>query len=86
MLGRLTGRWGMVMSRRLTGPDGRFAGVIVAAIEPDGLRRAYLGLDTGRDGLINLRHRDGRMIIRVPHIEASIGQADPVLRRACSRR
>jgi two-component system cell cycle sensor histidine kinase PleC len=74
MLGRLTGRWGMVMSRRLTGPDGRFAGVIVAAIEPEGLRHAYLGLDTGRDGLINLRHRDGRMIIRVPHIEASIGQ------------
>ncbi len=74
MLGRLTGRWGMVMSRRLTGPDGRFAGVIVAAIEPEGLRHAYLGLDTGRDGLINLRHQDGRMIIRVPHIEATIGK------------
>ena len=74
MLGRLTGRWGMVLSRRLNDVDGRFAGVIVAAIEPDGLRRAFLGLDTGRDGLINLRHRDGRMIIRVPHIEASIGQ------------
>jgi signal transduction histidine kinase len=74
MLGRLTGRWGMVLSRRLTDTHGRFAGVIVAAIEPAGLERAFLGLDIGRNGLINLRHKDGRLIIRVPRMESAIGQ------------
>ncbi|MBI1395939.1 MAG: hypothetical protein GC151_08150 [Betaproteobacteria bacterium] len=74
MKGRITGRWDMVMSRRLTGPDGTFEGVVVAVLEPDKLADAYQGLQVGPHGLINLRHVDGDLIVRVPPLEGAIGR------------
>jgi len=66
MKGRITGRWGMVLNRRLTDPDGRFAGVVVAALEPAKLEQAFGGLDVGPRGRLSLRHVDGRLIVRAP--------------------
>lgn len=72
--GRITGRWGLVVSRRLADERGRFAGVVAVTLEPAQLREAYARLEIGHDGLINLRHVDGELIIRVPHVESAIGQ------------
>jgi signal transduction histidine kinase len=77
MRGRLTGRWGLVLTRRLSNPGGTFAGVIVAALEPSNLELGYSGIDIGRDGLINLRHVDGDLIIRVPAYAGTVGQKIP---------
>lgn len=74
MKGRITGRWGLVVSRRLVDQQGRFSGVVAAALEPSQLREAYAQIEFGKEGLINLRHTDGDLIIRVPHIESAIGQ------------
>lgn len=74
MKGRITGRWGLVVSRRLVDQQGKFSGVVAAALEPDQLREAYARLEFGKEGLINLRHTDGDLIIRVPHLESAIGQ------------
>ncbi len=77
MRGRLTGRWGMVLTRRLEDEGGRFAGVVVAAIEPERLETAYSGIDVGDRGAINVRHVNGDLIIRVPHFEGTIGAKVP---------
>ncbi len=77
MRGRLTGRWGLVLTRRLSDPGGKFAGVIVAALEPSNLELGYSGIDIGQDGLINLRHVDGDLIIRVPAYAGTVGQKIP---------
>jgi diguanylate cyclase (GGDEF)-like protein/PAS domain S-box-containing protein len=74
MKGRLTGRWGLVLSRRLEDAQGRFRGVIVAALEPDRFEKVYGGLDIGTQGLVNLRHIDGHLIARVPHLDTAVGQ------------
>lgn len=74
MRGRLTGRWSLVLSRRLVDAMGRFEGVVVAVIEPGHFEKIFGGLDIGRHGLINLRHAEGDLIARVPPLEHSIGQ------------
>lgn len=74
MRGRITGRWGFVASRRLEAPDGRFAGVVVAAIEPEKLEPEFAGVNVGRDGVLNLRFLNGDLLVRIPHLEHAIGQ------------
>ncbi len=75
--GRLTGRWNMMLSRRLNNADGSFAGVVVALLEPDWLERDYADLDIGPNGLINLRHANGQLVARKPRLDDSIGQVLP---------
>lgn len=74
---RATGRPFLPMSRRLTGADGAFAGVVVAIVEPRYFERVFASVDVGLNGLINLRHWDGELIARVPHREAAIGRVIP---------
>ena len=47
------------MSRRLKAPDGSFAGVIVATLDPHQLEKFYSSLDLGRDGIVSLVGFDG---------------------------
>ena len=77
MLGRLTGRWGLVLSRRLQTPDGRFDGVVVAAIEPESLQARYSGIDVGRQGIVSVLHWNGTLIARVPTVPGAIGRTIP---------
>jgi len=75
--GRLTGRWNLMLSRRLTSADGAFAGVVVALLEPDWLERDYAELDIGPHGLINLRLANGQLVARKPRLDDRIGQVLP---------
>lgn len=77
-----TGDWTMAVSRRLVNPDGHFAGVVVAMIDLNVLQAAFDRMQVGRDGLINLRHTDGDLIVRVPRLEDSIGRKIPSTAKA----
>src|SRR5262245_11580993 len=57
ILGKVTGKWAVQLTRRITGSDGSFAGVIVASVDPAHFSRLYDAIDVGRTGLIAL----GRM-------------------------
>ena len=59
VLGRASGRWSVQLTRRLRRPDGAFAGVIVASLDPGHLARFYESVDVGADGAITLVGRDG---------------------------
>jgi signal transduction histidine kinase len=77
ILGRLTGTWNFVVSHKLVDRHGRFSGVAVAIIEPHRFEDMYSAIDLGQHGLINLRHRGGELIARVPPVPDTVGKIIP---------
>jgi diguanylate cyclase (GGDEF)-like protein len=59
VLGRASGKVSLQFSRRLRGPDGSFAGVIVMSIDPNFIGRFYQAVDIGANGSVVLRNLDG---------------------------
>jgi diguanylate cyclase (GGDEF)-like protein len=59
LVGRNSGKSSIQLSRRILFPDGTFAGVIVASVDPVKLVQFYQSIDIGRDGAINLTGLDG---------------------------
>lgn len=52
ILGRTSGRWSLLFTRRVTAADGWFMGVIAASVEPTWLTRLHERLDIGRGALM----------------------------------
>jgi PAS domain S-box-containing protein len=71
---RTTGTWLISASRPLQVADGRFTGIIVAALEPPYLDALWRTIDLGTEGSIALFRRDGVLMARSPVDEASIGK------------
>src|SRR5258708_23713809 len=59
----------VVMTRRLSAADGRFAGVIGASVAADYLQSFYRTIDVGPNGAIILRMRSGAIVARQPASE-----------------
>ncbi len=73
------GVWFIGISRRIDNPGGRFAGVIVAALEPKYLQRFYESIDVGKEGAVALMQPDGTLMVRAPAREDKIGEKlDPL--------
>jgi diguanylate cyclase (GGDEF)-like protein len=72
--GRLSGDWATVISRKITGPNGVFLGVITRAITPASFEKFFASLALGEGAAISMYHRDGTMLARYPHVEAMIGR------------
>ena len=64
LLGRATGKWSIVISRRINGPNGEFAGVSAASIDPYQLAQFYETIDIGKLGFISLIGLDGKLRAR----------------------
>ncbi|HEY3400585.1 MAG TPA: PAS domain S-box protein [Geothrix sp.] len=61
-----SGAWGIVLARRLTRPDGGFAGAVCATLATEQLARAMSRLDVGQKGSVSLRGEDLSLLIRYP--------------------
>lgn len=48
VLGRISGRWAVQVTRRYTDSQGRFSGVIVVSLDPEYLSRAYGAVSLGK--------------------------------------
>gem|GEM_PF-1566560 len=59
VLGRVTNKWTIQLTRKLRKPDGSFGGVLVASIDPGYLSKFYESIDVGRGGGITLIGTDG---------------------------
>jgi two-component system sensor histidine kinase/response regulator len=67
------GHWTIPLSRRLDGPDGSFAGVLIVSLDPYYLARFYETVDLGPGGTVMLVGRDGIVRARVSFTRASPG-------------
>jgi PAS domain S-box-containing protein len=71
---RYNGSWFIPVARRLTDANGKFNGIVGAGIEPNYLRRLFVGLQVGPGGSIAVLHQDGRLVARAPEVAGSIGR------------
>ena len=62
------------LSRRLSRPDGSFAGVVLIAVQLDYFRKLFAALSLGAHGSVALISRGGAMIMRQPYDEKVIGR------------
>jgi diguanylate cyclase (GGDEF)-like protein len=65
----------LYLSRRITGPDGAFLGVVVGAIDVRYLQGLLSGLNVGEHGSAALVHTDGEFVARVPGGESMVGRS-----------
>lgn len=61
---RISGRWVIVLARRMNHPDGRFAGVIYTALSSRHFEQLFAGVDIGSQGAVSLRTASMRLIAR----------------------
>jgi diguanylate cyclase (GGDEF)-like protein/PAS domain S-box-containing protein len=61
MLGRVSKKWTIQLTRRISQPDGSLAGVAVVSLDADYFVRFYASLDLGQQGNAMLLGRDGKV-------------------------
>ena len=84
VLGRATGRWSIQLTRRISKPDGSFAGVVVLSIDPGYFTRFYNDLNLGNFGMAALYGLDGFARARRAGVKEEFGTdatASPLFRR-----
>lgn len=64
----------VVLSKRLSGEDGHFDGIVVMALDLAYFRDLFMGLSLGDDGVISLYSDDGVAYMRVPYKASIIGR------------
>jgi len=70
----LSGNWVTVVARRLSNPDGSFAGIVAALIDPSYFSSIYRSINLGQGASVLLMHREGRLIVREPAIESALAR------------
>jgi diguanylate cyclase (GGDEF)-like protein len=62
------------LSRRLSHPDGSFAGIVLMAVNLEYFHELFAGLSLGPHGSISLIAKDGAMLMRQPYDPAIVGR------------
>lgn len=75
LVSRLTGRWVLIISRRLSNPDGSFAGVVLGSIYLDYFRQLFAAIDPSHAGMVTLYGPGGTIVTREPYDEQLIGRS-----------
>ena len=75
MKSRVDDEWFISLSRRIEFPNGQFAGVLTALVEPKSFQAFYQALQVGARGSATLVMNDGVVLAREPNLESAIGQA-----------
>ncbi len=74
IVSRATGRWTILLTRRISYPDGSFAGVAAAAIDLGFFQTFYNTFAIGAGGTIGLFREDGILLVRRPFDAATVGR------------
>ena len=61
---RISGRWVVVLARRLNAPDGSFAGVIYTSLSSRHFEQLFATIDLGEYGAVSLRTASMRLVAR----------------------
>lgn len=73
VLGRVSQRWTVQISRRISDAQGRFAGVLVLSVPPAVLARLGDEMNLGPDHVLTLLKPDLTVVSRHPHVDAYLG-------------
>jgi diguanylate cyclase (GGDEF)-like protein/PAS domain S-box-containing protein len=65
--------WGLVFSRRLSHPDGRFAGIAYVGLSLDYFTDLFGRMDLGPKGSMSLIRTDKKLLVREPFNEKQLG-------------
>ncbi len=68
-----TGRLLLVLSRRISAPDGGFIGIVLGAIWLDYFANLYHSVSEGEERVVALRRRDGSLLARYPQTNEPLG-------------
>ena len=71
---RATGRWTILLTRRVNQLDGSFGGVVAAAVDLAYFQSFYDTFDIGDAGAIGLFTAEGTVLVRRPFVEINIGK------------
>jgi len=71
LVSRVTGRWALVISRRVNNPDGSFAGVAYGVISLEHFARLFASIDVGKHGSITMRDDELGLVARYSKPEES---------------
>jgi PAS domain S-box-containing protein len=77
VLSRVSGKWVVLISRRVSKPDGSFYGVVWGTLTVEYFKQLFAKLNLGENGVISLRSSDMSLIARRPEsksIGVSIGE------------
>ncbi|MDY7578226.1 ATP-binding protein [Herbaspirillum sp. RTI4] len=74
LLGRVSNKWSIQMTRRINHPDGTFKGVVVVSMDPQYFTQLYYDIDVGRLGTISIVGADGIIRVRRMGTSDSMGQ------------
>lgn len=74
LISRTTGKWTLILTRRINFEDGSFAGIINAVFEPEYFQEFYRSLNMGEHGVVSLFDRDMNLIARLPQSEKDLGK------------
>ena len=75
VLGKVSGKWTIQLTRRIILPNGDFGGVIVASVDPNHFSHLYDSVDVGRNGAIALFGLDGVIRARQGLVEGGAGKS-----------
>ncbi|MES2163748.1 MAG: ATP-binding protein [Pseudomonadota bacterium] len=74
VLGRVSNKWSLQLTRRINDPDGRYKGTVVVSMDPQYFTRLYHDIDVGHQGSIALVGADGVTRVRRVGDDDSLGQ------------
>lgn len=74
VLGRLSKKWSIQLSRRVNSADGSLNGVVVVSLDPFYFTRFYEDIKLGPAGLITIAREDGTVLARRSNTISDIGQ------------
>jgi diguanylate cyclase (GGDEF)-like protein len=72
---RANGEWTMFLARKVVASDGKFEGLVLAAVELSYFERLFGSILLGDGSSITLYQDDGILLSRYPRIESVIGKA-----------
>lgn len=79
LITRSENRAAVVVSRRLNGDNGAFAGVVTAIVDLDNLKQFYKSVNTGMGSAIHLLREDGTLLVRNPATPQAVALKFPAL-------
>jgi diguanylate cyclase (GGDEF)-like protein/PAS domain S-box-containing protein len=75
LIGRVTGRLSLLLTRRISDPTGAFAGTIMLTVDPAYFTTFYQSVDVGKHGTVQLVGTDGIIRARVAGADRRVGQS-----------